>query len=248
AQIDARGPDGLSVAETLEAIAERGRGQDRRHAGQWSDHVCPALAEDGIRIAACAASGPSDETWASLSHEQIFPVLTPLAVGHGRPFPYISNLSLSLIVRLHDPDTDHEAFARVKVPKEALPRFVEIKKDTFIPLEDVIARHLDALFPGMQIVSYDFFRVTRDADFEVSDEANDLLQAVEDELRRRRFGEVVRLEVGSGMDPMLRTRLFEWLNVDETQVYDVEGLLDLGDLWQIASVKDHPDLRWPNWT
>ena len=103
-------------------------------------------------------------------------MLTPLAIGPGRPFPYISNLSLSLIVRLHDPDLDHEVFARVKVPKEVLPRFVEISKDTFIPLEDIIARHLDALFPGMEIVSHDLFRVTRDADFEVSDEADDLLR------------------------------------------------------------------------
>src|SRR6202020_3633072 len=122
---------------------------------------------------------------------------------------------------LRAPDLDQEAFARIKVPKEVLPRFVEIEKDTFIPLEDVIARHLGALFPGMDIASYDFFRVTRDADFEINDEANDLLQAVEDELRRRRFGEVVRLEVGAGMDPALRTRLIEWLGVDEIQVYDV---------------------------
>ncbi len=174
-------------------------------------------------------------------------MLTPLAVGAGRPFPYISDLSLSLIVRLHDPDSDQDAYARVKVPKEVLPRFVEIDKDTYIALEDIIARHLDALFPGMQIISHDLFRVTRDADFEVSDEANDLVQAVEDELRRRRFGEVVRLEVSASMDPKLRTRLIEWLDVDELQVYDVDGLLDLGDLWQIASVKDRPDLRWPNW-
>src|SRR5207302_2893394 len=158
------------------------------------------------------------------------------------PFPYISNLSLSLIVRLRDPDLDHEAFARVKVPKEVLPRFVEIEKDIFIPLENVIARHLDSLFPGMDILSYDLFRVTRDADFEVSDEADDLLQAVEDELRRRRFGEVVRLEVGAAMDPALRARLIDWLGVDEVQVYDVDGLLDLGDLWQIADVDGHLDL------
>ncbi len=143
-------------------------------------------------------------------------------------------------MRLHDPDFDHEAYARVKVPKEVLPRFVEIEKDTFIPLEDMIAHHLAALFPGMEIVSHDLFRVTRDADFEVSDEADDLLQAVEDELRRRRFGEVVRLEVGAGMDPALRNRLIEWLNVDEVQVYDVDGLLDLGDLWQIASDQGPP--------
>src|SRR5207237_8672767 len=140
---------------------------------------------------------------------------------------------LSLLRRLYDAELDHDAFGRVKVPKEVLPRFVEIDKDTFIPLEDIIAHHLDALFPGMEIISYDLFRVTRDADFEVSDEADDLLQEVEEELRRRRFGEVVRLEVGAGMDPMLRSRLIEWLGVDELQVYDVDGLLDLGDLWQI---------------
>src|SRR5437660_8816805 len=165
--------------------------------------------------------------------QEIFPVLTPLAIGPGRPFPYISNLSLSLIVRLHDPELEHDAFARVKVPKEVLPRFVEVAKNTYIPLEDVIAAHLPDLFPGMEIISYDLFRVTRDADFEVSDEADDLLRAVEDELRRRRFGEVVRLEVSATMDPALRTRLIEWLRVEEIQVYDVEGLLDMGDLWHI---------------
>ncbi len=135
----------------------------------------------------------------------------------------------------------------MKVPKEVLPRFVEIEKDTFIPLEDIIAEHLDALFPGMEIISHDLFRVTRDADFEISDEADDLLRAVENELRRRRFGEVIRLEAGSTMDPALRTSLIDWLAVDEVQVYDVEGLLDLGDLFQIAGTKDRPDLSWPSW-
>ncbi len=248
ARIDARGPDGLSPSEVLQGIAERVRELDRRHSRQWSNTTCPALAAEGIRVTTCEESGAPASVIERHFREQIFPVLTPLAVGPGRPFPYISNLSLSLIVRLHDPDLDHEAFARVKVPKEVLPRFVEISKDTFIALEDVIAQHLDALFPGMDILSYDLFRVTRDADFEVSDEADDLLQAVEDELRRRRFGEVVRLEVGGGMDPALRTRLIEWLGVDEVQVYDVEGLLDLGDLWQIASVEGHPGLRYPPWT
>ena len=232
----------------LAGIHDRVRELDRRHAEQFSRVVQPELGAQGIRIVSSDDSGASPEAIERHFREQIFPVLTPLAVGAGRPFPYISNLSLSLIVRLRDPDADQEAFARVKVPKEVLPRFVEIEKDTFIPLEDIIARHLDALFPGMEILSHDLFRVTRDADFEVSDEADDLLQAVEDELRRRRFGEVVRLEVGAGMDPALRTRLIEWLNVDEVQVYDVDGLLDLGDLWQIAAVKDHPDIRWPSWT
>jgi polyphosphate kinase len=248
ARIDARGPDGLSPTETLEGIATKVRSLDRRHARQFTEFVLPELAEHGIRIVSCEESGAPPAVIERHFREQIFPVLTPLAVGPGRPFPYISNLSLSVIVRLRDPDLEHDAFARVKVPKEVLPRFVEISKDTFIPLENVIARHLDTLFPGMEIVSHDLFRVTRDADFEVSDEADDLLQAVEDELRRRRFGEVVRLEVGAGIDPQLRTRLIEWLGVDELQVYDVEGLLDLSDLWQIAGVEGHPDLRQPSWT
>ena len=119
-------------------------------------------------------------------------------MGPGRPFPYISNLSLSIAVWVRDPVSENETFARVKVPKEVLPRFVEIGEGTFIPLESVIARNLESLFPGMEIVTHDFFRVTRDADFTVSDEADDLLRAVEYELRRRRFGEVVRLELGAG--------------------------------------------------
>jgi polyphosphate kinase len=248
ARIDARGPDGLSPSEVLREIHDIVRDHDRRHARQFSQVIRPGLAAQGIRITSCRESGASPEAIERHFREQIFPVLTPLAVGAGRPFPYISNLSLSLIVRLHDPDNDHEAYARVKVPKEVLPRFVEITKDVFIPLEDIIAEHLDALFPGMDVISHDLFRVTRDADFEISDEADDLLQAVENELRRRRFGEVVRLEVGSTMDLALRTSLIDWLGVDEVQVYDVEGLLDLSDLFQIAGAKERPDLSWPSWT
>jgi len=248
ARIDARGPDGLSPMETLEGIAEKVRSQDRRHSLQFRDVVRPALAEHGIRIVTCKGSDAAAERIGRHFREEIFPVLTPLAIGPGRPFPYISNLSLSLIVRLRDPELDHDSFARVKVPKEVLPRFVEISEHTFIPLEDIIAHHLDALFPGMEIISHDLFRVTRDADFEINDEADDLLQAVEDELRRRRFGEVVRVEVGATMDPVLRSKLIEWLDVDELQVYDVEGLLDLSDLWQIVGVEGHPELRLPPWT
>ncbi len=248
ARIDARGPDGLSPTGMLQGIATRVAELDRRHSRDFSRGVCPALAEQGIRIVSCEESGASAGQLERQFRTQIFPALTPLAVGHGRPFPYISNLSLSLLVRLRDPELEHEVFARVKVPKEVLPRFVEVDKDTFIPLEDMIAHHLDTLFPGMEILSYDLFRVTRDADFEVSDEADDLLQAVEDELRRRRFGEVVRLEVGSSMDPELRSRLIEWLSVDELQVYDVDGLLDLSDLWQIANLDGHSSLRQAPWT
>jgi polyphosphate kinase len=247
ARIDARGPDGLSPPETLEEISEKVRELDARHSHTFERVVRPELAEDGIRIISCAeADAPEDV--ARHFREQIFPVLTPLAIGPGRPFPYISNLSLSLLVQLRDPNTDTEAFARVKVPKEVLPRFVEISKNTFVPIEDVIATHLDELFLGMEVISHHLFRVTRDADFDVADGADDLLAAVEDELRRRRFGEVVRLEVDAAIDAEARARLVDWLAIDPGQVYDVEGLLDLTDLWQIAGIEGHPELRQPPWT
>ena len=174
-------------------------------------------------------------------------MLTPLAVGPGRPFPYISNLSLSIAVWLRDPVSGEELFARVKVPKEVLPRLLPIGQSVFVPLESVIARHLSELFPGMEVVRHAFFRVTRDADFTVSDEADDLLRAVEDELRRRRFGEAVRLEVSSDMDPHMREYLIEQLAIDEAQVADVEGLLDLEDLWSLYDLDGYRELRDPSW-
>ena len=149
---------------------------------------------------------------------------------------------------VRDPVSGVETFARVKVPKEVLPRFVPIGDDTFVPLESVIARHLEGLFPGMEMLRHDFFRVTRDADFTVSDEADDLLRAVEDELRRRRFGEVVRLEVASTMDPDMRDYLIEQLAIEESQVTDIDGLLDLDDLMALYEVDGHRDLRYSPWT
>ena len=249
AGIDARGPDGLSARETLERVTEIDADLGRRHSRAWEGGIRPALAEHGIRVVDIARCSEDDlESIDRLFAEQIFPVLTPLAVGPGRPFPYISNLSLSIGVFVRDPVSNVETFARVKVPKEVLPRFVPIRADTFVPLESVIARQLGELFPGMEILRHDFFRVTRDADFTVSDEADDLLQAVEDELRRRRFGEVVRLEVASTMDPDMRGYLIEQLAIDETQVIDVEGLLDLDDLMTLYEVGAHRDLRYDPWT
>jgi polyphosphate kinase len=249
AGIDARGPDGLAPGETLERIVERTRDLGARHAREWAQQVRPALAEHGIRVIDCSdCERPELETIDRLFTDQIFPVLTPLAVGPGRPFPYISNLSLSIAVWLRDPETRTETFARVKVPKEVLPRFLHIGDRTFVPLEDVIARHLEELFPGMEILRHDYFRVTRDADFTVSDEADDLLRAVEDELRRRRFGEVVRLEVASSMDADMRSYLIEQLAIEETEVVDVDGPLDLEDLWQIYEVEGHRELRDPSWS
>ena len=156
------------------------------------------MADAGIRIVGLDdLSKKQRKAMGERYRRQIFPVLTPLAVGQGRPFPYISSLSLSLAALVRDPLNDEETFARVKVPTEMLDRFVEVDDapNTFVALEEVIAANLDTLFPGMEIVGHGFFRVTRDADFEISDEADDLLQAVEAELRRRRFGEAVRLEV-----------------------------------------------------
>ncbi len=248
ARVDRRYPDGLTPTELMEAIAGKARALDRRHARQFSDSIRPALAAEGIRIVSCAQSGASSEQLKRHFLEHIFPVLTPLAIGPGRPFPYISNLSLSLLVHLHDPVPETELYARVKVPKEVLPRFVEISKGTFVPLEDIIAEHLDTLFPGMEVVSHSLFRVTRDADFDISDEADDLLAAVEDELRRRRFGEVVRLEVSSDIEPNMRERLVDWLELEDNQVYNEKGMLDLSDLWQIVRIDGHPELRQHSWT
>ncbi|CAA9520160.1 MAG: Polyphosphate kinase [uncultured Solirubrobacterales bacterium] len=249
AGIDARGPDGLSAAEVLEAVTERTRDLTVRQARQFEQQVRPALAREGIEIIACEECSKADlEQLDRHFNEQILPVLTPLAVGPGRPFPYISSLSLSLGVWMRDPGTGGEVFSRVKVPKEVLPRFVDIGNGKFVPLESAMARHIDALFPGMEILHHDVFRVVRDADFTVSDDADDLLRAVEDELRRRRFGEVVRLEVGATIDPELRRRLVDWLGIEEEQAFDVEGLLDLTDLWQLYGLEGHADLRDPPWS
>ena len=233
AGIDRPREDGRSPAETIAAIGAEVREQTRRQTACVEDVLRPALAEHGIRIQACAQVDPEHrEELAERFRRQIFPVLTPLAVGLGRPFPYISNLSLSLAVLVRDPQTDQESFARVKVPKEMLPRFVPVGDGrTFVPLEDLIAEHLDSLFPGMEIVDVDVFRVTRDADFTVDDEADDLLRAVEQELRRRRFGEVVRVEVGAGMSHRLREPLVRALEIEEGELFEVDGLLDLKDLF-----------------
>jgi polyphosphate kinase len=251
AGITTPGPDGRTPSEVVDAVRERVVDLGTRLCECLERDLRPALAEHDIRITSWDRI--EDDERAALSERfrrQIFPVLTPLAVGLGRPFPYISNLSLSLAIRLRDPVTDTRTFARVKVPKEMLPRFLPVAEGatTFVPLEEVIAHHLDWLFPGMEILDYDSFRVTRDADFTVSDEADDLLQAVEAELRRRRFGEVVRVEVGGAMSPGLREELTEALGVDETEVYDVNGLLDLNDLWQIVNLPGFNDLRFEPWT
>jgi polyphosphate kinase len=243
-------PDGSAPSWTLAQLHPRLVAQGRRHATLFEKHLRPALAEKGLRILHWAEL--DEESRAQVEHrfrEQIFPVLTPLAIGLGRHFPYISNLSLSLAVLLRDPVTNGENVARVKVPKELLPRLVPLKGGTtFVPLEDIIASHLEALFPGMEVLGHGLFRVTRDADFTVSEDAEDLLQALEVELRQRRFGEVIRLEVQAGMSPKLLDPLLDALGVERSLVYEVDGLLDLSDLMAVVSVPGFGELRDPPWT
>jgi polyphosphate kinase len=242
--------DGRTPRATLDEARRTVREHIERQSRCLELELRPGLSHHGIRIVGyddvdAAERRALDERF----QRQIFPVLTPLAVGLGRPFPYISNLSLSLGVLVRDPVTAVETFARVKVPKEMLPRFVPTGDGfTFVPLEELIAKHLDTLFPGMEVVDYDVFRVTRDADFTVSDEADDLLQAVEDELRRRRFGDVVRVEVGANMSPVIREQITGSLEVAPEDVFEVPGLLDLQDLWDIVAVPGHAELRDPPWT
>ncbi len=252
-QIDAGvenpGQDGRTPSQTIALIRERVHSLSRRLTDCFEGELRPALADNDIRVVGVRELDEERRSeLAALFQKKIFPALTPLAVAPGRPFPYISNLSLSLAVLVRDPANDQTVFARVKVPTEILPRFVALKpgdpgEQLLVPLEDVIAHHLDALFPGMEIVDYNVFRVTRDADLEVSDDAADLLQAVEDELRRRRFGEIVRVEVGPDISPRLLSELTGLLGVEEEAVYPVDGLLDMGALWQLVRLPGHAELR-----
>ena len=250
AGIDTPLQDGRTPRQTLDAIRAKVADHMERQARALQEDLRPALGEHGIRIVRLDdVSADERERLDERFRRQIFPVLTPLAVGLGRPFPYISNLSLSLGVVVHDPVSHTQVFARVKVPTEMLPRFVPLADGhTFVPLEELIAKHLDQLFPGMEIVDTAVFRVTRDADFTVSDEADDLLQAVEDELRRRRFGEVVRVEVESGMSREMREQLVRALEAEDQDVFAIDGLLDLNDLWEIVKIPGYPELRDPPWT
>jgi polyphosphate kinase len=247
AGVDTRGADGMSASDQIDAIHMLVLGQRERLTRCLERELRPALAEHGIRIISPERANAEERAQLDRVFEKsIFPALTPLAIGLGRPFPYISNLSLSLAVTLRDPEQGTEALARVKVPKELLGRFVQIGSGaTLVPLEDLIAANLSSLFPGMEITDHSFFRVTRDTDYDVSDEADDLLQAVEEELRRRRFGEVVRLEVDRKMSARLREQLRDALWIDERQLYETGGLIDVSDLWDVAGLSGFSELRDP---
>jgi polyphosphate kinase len=252
AGIDARGPDGLSPREQIQAIRSRSLELDRRLTDVFGNRLKPALAGHGIKIATLdELNGTERAELDRIFDQQVFPTLTPLVIGLGRPFPYISNLSLSLAVLLRDNETATRVLARIKVPKELLGRFVELNPEddrVLVPLEEVIAANLDQLFPGVEVLDHGYFRVTRDADFTVSDEADDLLEAVQEEVRRRRFGEVVRLEVAETMNPELRELLVELLRLQQNEVFEVGGLLDLTDLWDVVKLSGFNELRDKPWT
>ncbi len=247
------GPQGADEIQPAAVIVEaRGRviEMTSRIERSISEDIRPQLAENGIRLISLDDATEEERTeLEALFEKQIFPTLTPLVIGRGRRFPYFSNVSLSIGVLLRNPETDEEVVARVKVPKENLSRFLAVGEGkTFVPIEQVIASNLADLFPGMEIVHHSLFRVTRDTDYDVNDEAGDLLRAVEEEVRRRRFGEVVRLEVSDDMEPRLREVLVESLGVDEVQVYDTGGLMGIGDLDEIASISGFESLCYPGWS
>ena len=243
-------PDGMTTGEQLRAIHERASSLLERSTSLFVHQVAPALERQGICITTLAQLDDSDRKHLRAEFDaRIFPVLTPLAVDPAHPFPYISHLSLNLAVIVRDPVRQEMRFARVKVPP-LLPRFIPLPDGKrFVPLEQVIALHLEELFPGMEIVSRHPFRVSRDAALEVVDEeAADLLEAIQNELRRQqRRAEVVRLEVDAGMSGEVLDLLARELELDPTDVYRVDGLLDLSSLWAIYAL-DRPDLKIDPWT
>jgi polyphosphate kinase len=249
-------PDGMTPSQQLAAIIERVADLVEQQRKCLYDVLLPELGQHGIRIVRIEELTP--EEWHVVDQffeSQVFPVLTPLAVDPGHPFPYISNLSLSLAVQIYDPATGASRFARVKVPK-VLPRWIPFgRPNQFVPLERVIGANLGALFPGMEIRGFSSFRVTRYSDLELahSDEDEDLLTIIEEQVFQRRFAEVVRVEVQKGTPPDLRELLLGELLEDqppempaltEADLVETGPLLDLSDLMWLATM-EIPDLRDP---
>ncbi len=240
--------DGIRPRQQLEAIRERVLELVERQDRLMLDSIMPALASGGIKIVRHVEL--SEESKANLARyfdENVYPVLTPLAVDPGHPFPMISNLSLNIAVTVRDEVTNDERNARVKVPN-SLPRFLQASESEWILLEDLIITHLGRLFPGMTIGRADLFRVTRNADLTLEeDEADDLLVALEVELRRRRFGEALRVEIQRGMDEEFLKLLITQLNLDASNVYVSDAMLGLSDLWSLYRL-DRPDLKSESWS
>ena len=254
AEVHKTSNDGRLPVEQHAAISERLRPSLVLFAGLLRDDLLPALEREGIAILKYGdLNDERREELRVLFDERVFPVLTPLAVDQGHPFPYISNLSLSLGVEMYETTDDGPQlhFARVKVPP-SLPRLIPIPASEgehhFVMLEDVIAHNLDALFPGMEIRASYCFRVTRDADLDLQeDEADDLLRMIESELRKRRFGEPVRLEVEAAMPERLRAMLLEALSLGDVDLYALDAILGTNDLFALVGL-DRPDLHEPPFT
>ena len=244
ARLGPTAPDGIWPAEQLTAIRRRVTELLARLSTAFVGDIVPALANAGVRLVEWSSLDAADRLHlVQVFDERIFPVLTPLAVDPGHPFPYISNLSLNLAVIVRDPDTAERRFARVKVPP-LLDRFVALPDgERFVPLEQLIAAHLDQLFPGMEIECHYPFRVTRNADLTLEEEeADDLLAAVEMELRRQRFGRAVRLEIGPGMSDEVRELLTAELDLTPDDVYELDGPLDPAGLMALHEL-ERPDLK-----
>jgi polyphosphate kinase len=255
--LSVRSADGLTPREQLRRIGEQTQQIASRHARVFLDSVRPGLAEEGIYVVTWADVDEAErDRLATYFNEQVFPVLTPLAVDPAHPFPFVSGLSLNLAVTVRQPDDGGQHFARVKVPNN-VDRFVELDvkegaegsagkaEVRFLPMEELIAAFLPTLFPGLEIVEHHAFRITRNADFEVEEDRDeDLLQALERELARRRFGSPVRLEVADDMTERMLELLLRELDVHPGDVIQVPGLLDLSSLWQIYDV-DRPALKDP---
>ena len=255
AEVHKRSDDGHTPEEQLDMVSRHLRRSLARMSDCLKNQLFPALERHGIRILQLDQLDTSTtRALRRYFEERVFPVLTPLAIDKGHPFPYISNLSISLAVELEEatPDGPIHYFARVKVPG-SLPRLVPIDATPpgqrwFVLLEDIIAHNLEALFPGLRVTASYLFRVTRDADLDLQeDEADDLLRAVESELRKRRFGEPVRLEVEPEMPEDLRRRLLEALELDASDCYEVDGMMGTESLWAIVNI-DEPDLHDPPFT
>ncbi|GAB3442313.1 RNA degradosome polyphosphate kinase [Phycicoccus ginsengisoli] len=252
-----RSASGLEPREVLEQISLVAHELQAMHTAVYKDKVQPALEEEGIAIVRWDELSDDERALQSEQFtERVFPVLTPLAVDPAHPFPYISGLSLNLAVVLVNPKTGKEHFARVKVPP-LLPRLLHIQPELgepvvadlfhtrFVPLEDVIAAHLDMLFPGMEVQEHFTFRVTRNEDLEVEeDDAENLLTALEKELTRRRFGPPVRLEVDELIDDHVLDMLVRELGVSDSEVYRLPAPLDLRGLNLVADL-ERSDLRYP---
>ncbi|WP_407662863.1 RNA degradosome polyphosphate kinase [Mycobacterium tilburgii] len=255
--LSVRSADGLTPREQLARIGEQTQRIATRHARVFLDEVRPALAQEGIYIVTWADLDQVEREQLSVYfNEQVFPVLTPLAVDPAHPFPFVSGLSLNLAVTVKDDDGQH--FARIKVP-DNVDRFVELGRRgdadgsdghvviRYLPMEELIAAFLPVLFPGMEIVEHHAFRITRNADYEVEEDRDeDLLQALERELARRRFGSPVRLEIADDMTEGMLELLLRELDVNPGDVIEVPGLLDLSSLWQIYGV-DRPALKDRTW-